>query len=293
VVPGKWLRPTAYPRRPIIKTRINTTYRSIPRLNRRHADSGFSLIELLVVISIVAVLIALTLPSLGKAREQGKIVTCASQQKQIGFANLSYANDYKQWFTGASYHLSQVQRRPFVEYLGYHSDVTWAQILACPSTRVANHKGSPTNSYTPGRATSADLFTTSYWFPGAWGNYPNGLTNTYFGWQSGWTGGSAFRGPDTSAPCPNVEFAGSTKRSVYTGTGTGFGTLGLNLWINPPSEQPMIVDAYAIPGGVWSNATTGDWHSNHWDGVNVLHVDGHGKFKAQGYIKLRHRQMWW
>jgi prepilin-type N-terminal cleavage/methylation domain-containing protein len=56
---------------------------------------AFTLIELLVVVAIIAVLVALLLPALSKAREAAKGAVCSSQQKQIVFSFMMYANDYK------------------------------------------------------------------------------------------------------------------------------------------------------------------------------------------------------
>jgi len=56
---------------------------------------GFTLVELLVVIGIIAVLIAILLPSLSRARENAKNAQCLSNLRQLGTVYQFYANDYK------------------------------------------------------------------------------------------------------------------------------------------------------------------------------------------------------
>lgn len=83
----------------------------------RRLQRGFTLIELLVVIAIIALLLAILLPSLGRAREQARATRCLSNFRQIGVAMHAYATDY-------DYLLPRAELRPGVEiYTGI--DMRW------------------------------------------------------------------------------------------------------------------------------------------------------------------------
>lgn len=64
----------------------------------RSARKGFTLVELLVVIGIIALLISMLLPSLAKARAAANQVVCQSNLRQIYIGVQMYRNAYKDWF---------------------------------------------------------------------------------------------------------------------------------------------------------------------------------------------------
>ncbi|QOV88254.1 prepilin-type N-terminal cleavage/methylation domain-containing protein [Humisphaera borealis] len=100
-------------------------HRSHSCLGRESLRGGFTLVELLVVIGIIALLISILLPSLSAAREQAASVKCLSNLRQIGVASATYTAQNKSFMLP-----SDVMDAKFpVSVPNQDVNETWATIL--------------------------------------------------------------------------------------------------------------------------------------------------------------------
>jgi prepilin-type N-terminal cleavage/methylation domain-containing protein/prepilin-type processing-associated H-X9-DG protein len=151
------------------------------------APHGFTLVELLVVIGIIALLMSVLLPALGNARRQARTVQCASAMRQFGQANAIYVNEQKGWCVPVKTEANSNTNKPLygtLSYLAwYHNEPmrrnlgmpfppitqtgaggtystndwveNWIDGLLCPESAVSRElkKGTITHSYGWNRTT--------------------------------------------------------------------------------------------------------------------------------------------
>ena len=107
--------------------------------DKSNTGRGFSLIEVLVVISIVSLLVAILVTFLGRAREQARQVRCAAHLKQLGLALTMYADDNRNWLPHTANHRDPNssenwhRNAAFMNTLALASDGRQRSVITCPS----------------------------------------------------------------------------------------------------------------------------------------------------------------
>ncbi len=125
---------------------------------RAGMSKAFTLVELLVVIGIIAVLIAIIMPSLSRAREQAKQIQCLSNVRQIGMGFYMYAGDNKGIYPrfadwGGEYPEDWIywenDRDPAQSAIALYVGGFTAEKFRCPSDDLTRYPGHISGGYGP------------------------------------------------------------------------------------------------------------------------------------------------
>ena len=103
----------------------------MPQRPRRAA--GFTLVELLVVVGVIAVLIGMLMPALAAARNQSRSVACRSNVRQIAMACLMYAQEHKYWIGFTAGTDRKALLYPYLQQGTRNEDMNERDVWHCPA----------------------------------------------------------------------------------------------------------------------------------------------------------------
>jgi prepilin-type N-terminal cleavage/methylation domain-containing protein/prepilin-type processing-associated H-X9-DG protein len=257
----------------------------IKRMTRNHwnsatpsARAGFTLIEILIVIAIIALLAAILFPVFARARENARRSSCASNLKQLALGMTQYAQDYdEQLPPDKPLNNSAIPKTMIYDLPAGTPRTTSALCLATSATCVVWFWSDLIYPYVKNPQVYNDPANDNKYFDGC--VKPGTAMACVLSPSTrpkAWT----YQGPLASALDPKP---GGTIQSAHDGLAYGY--------IYPATYAPdprpgILLAAFAFPsekgllaeGTQYSIPSYANMMTRHFDGVNVAFVDGHVKW---------------
>ena len=244
-------------------------------MGQRLRHPAFTLVELLVVIGIVAILLAILLPTLARARQSARQTKCLSNLRQIGFADSMYLVQCKDWHTPGYWGFSVpgggwpytpppipatsprkwwYENELFARELGGGGPVLglYNAELICPDAPLPFERAQPGGLY----------------LHNAYGmNYTQlpGITlaNAPVYWN-------AYRRNGVRSPSEKIFFTDATSEHVYVADGYNGSIRYFDPYYGERHEAPDKTNILAY---------------RHRRGANILYFDGHAQWMAESALK--------
>jgi prepilin-type processing-associated H-X9-DG protein len=217
-------------------------------MRRSQPRQGFTIIELLVVVSIIMLLIAMLLPAIGNARDMAKLNNCKHNLRQLGTGTVSYLNDFdgvmpssRQWVVWGWDDINNVIDNSLWEYVG-----KLRSVYVCPKFREIYRDW-------PGNENKTVAYSYSM--------------NEYFGWNHKWQENFNYKYySEIANPSELLYFTDENAwvNQTYAVVGINNGALGLGKHGDPGHLIDSIGSFHRSDGDPFMDGSS-----------NVLFVDGH------------------